>query len=185
MKKLMIIGHPNIETSTANKLIIEHANQALDNIEIRNIAELYPDYRINVLAEQEALKNADLLIFQFPLYWYSVPAILKKYFDDVFSHQFAYGSQGDKLTGKFCLLSFTTGANKEDYTPIGIENYRLPEFLKGLEQTIYYTQMQYLDPIFSQSMMFIDSIMGNKNDILKRAEKHADELIKKIKHLEI
>ncbi|WP_184549430.1 NAD(P)H-dependent oxidoreductase [Mucilaginibacter sp. FT3.2] len=183
-KKLMILGHPTIEQSLANSTIVSAVQQNVQDIEIRNLAQLYPDYKINVLAEQEALIKADIVIFQFPFYWYGVPAILKKYIDDVYTYQFAYGSEGDKLKGKKMQLSFTTGASEADYTPIGIENYRLPEFLKPLEQTAYYTGMDYLDPVFTQTMMYIPGLMGIKEEVVVNAKVHAERLIDKITQAE-
>lgn len=43
-----------------------------------------------VAREQERLRRADLLLLQFPLWWYSVPAVLKGWFDRVLAHGFAY-----------------------------------------------------------------------------------------------
>jgi len=45
----------------------------------------------DVLAEQEKLLWADTIIFQFPLWWYTMPAILKGWVDRVFTYHFAYG----------------------------------------------------------------------------------------------
>ncbi|GAL26611.1 NAD(P)H oxidoreductase YRKL [Vibrio variabilis] len=44
--------------------------------------------------------KADVIVLQFPFYWYSMPALLKKWMDDVFSFNFAYGPEGDKLKVK-------------------------------------------------------------------------------------
>ncbi|NRB47470.1 MAG: NAD(P)H-dependent oxidoreductase [Saprospiraceae bacterium] len=65
--------------------------------------------------EQEALEWADAIVFQFPLWWYSVPAILKSYFDHVFSVGFAYAGRF-ALEGKKYMLSFTTGAPEMAWT---------------------------------------------------------------------
>ena len=62
-----------------------------------------------IKVEQDKLSWADLVIFQFPLWWYSVPAILKSYIDSTFSVGFAY-SGNFALEGKEYMLSFTTGA---------------------------------------------------------------------------
>lgn len=74
--------------------------------------------------EQEKLRRADLLIFQFPFWWYSMPAIVKGYFDRVFSVGFAYGS-GFELAGKKVLVSTTTGAGtdwlSEDQPPGSVQ----------------------------------------------------------------
>lgn len=66
-------------------------------------------YSADILKEQKLLSEADLIIFQFPLWWYSMPALLKGYIDRVFSYGWAYGG-GQALVGKKILVSMTTGA---------------------------------------------------------------------------
>ncbi|CAO2609852.1 NAD(P)H dehydrogenase [quinone] 1 [Lemmus lemmus] len=44
----------------------------------------------DIVTEQKKLEAADLLIFQFPLYWFGVPAIMKGWFERVFVKEFAY-----------------------------------------------------------------------------------------------
>jgi len=70
---------------------------------------------IYIKEEHAKLKWADLVVFQFPLWWYSVPAIMKGYFDNVFSVGFAYAGNFE-LEDKKYLLSFTTGAPKSAWT---------------------------------------------------------------------
>ena len=45
----------------------------------------------DVVAEQEKLFRADFLIFQFPLWWFGLPAILKGWVDRVFAAGLTYG----------------------------------------------------------------------------------------------
>jgi NAD(P)H dehydrogenase (quinone) len=66
-------------------------------------------YSTDILREHQLLSDADLIIFQFPLWWYSMPALLKGYIDRVFSMGWAYGG-GQALAGKKILVSMTTGA---------------------------------------------------------------------------
>jgi NAD(P)H dehydrogenase (quinone) len=66
-------------------------------------------YSADILREHQLLSEADLIIFQFPLWWYSMPALLKGYIDRVFSMGWAYGG-GQALAGKKILVSMTTGA---------------------------------------------------------------------------
>jgi len=145
---LIILGHPNIEQSLANKTIIEELQQSHLQVEIRNLAQLYPDYQIDIRAEQEALLNHDHIVFQYPLYWYNMPAILKQWFDMVLEYQFAYGSKGDKLKGKNFIPSFTVGAPESEYHALGEHHFRIHEFCRNLEQTAYYTQMNFVDPFY-------------------------------------
>ncbi|XP_042320783.1 ribosyldihydronicotinamide dehydrogenase [quinone] isoform X1 [Sceloporus undulatus] len=44
----------------------------------------------DLIEEQRKVKEADLLIFQFPLYWFSMPAIMKGWMDRVFIQGFAH-----------------------------------------------------------------------------------------------
>jgi NAD(P)H dehydrogenase (quinone) len=63
----------------------------------------------DIQREQQLLSEADLIIFQFPLWWYSMPAVLKGYIDRVFSMGWAYGG-GQSLAGKKVMVGMTTGA---------------------------------------------------------------------------
>lgn len=78
----------------------------------------------DVKAEQEKLRWADTVIFQFPLWWFSAPAILKGWIERVFSAGFAYGtgkSYGDGcMKGKRAMLSVTIGGTEHDYSARGI-----------------------------------------------------------------
>ncbi|MDQ1161114.1 putative NADPH-quinone reductase [Chryseobacterium sp. SORGH_AS 447] len=145
---LLILGHPDIEKSLANKTIIEELENSGLDLEIRNLSKLYPDYNITAEAEQEALLKHQNIVFQYPLYWYNMPAILKHWFDVVFTYQFAYGSKGDKLKGKNFIPSFTVGAPESEYYTLGEHHFRIYEFCKNLEQTAYYTQMNYVEPFY-------------------------------------
>lgn len=86
----------------------------------------------DVRAEQEKLLWADVLILQFPLWWFTMPAILKGWVDRVYAHGFAYGvgehndtRWGDRygegsLAGKRAMVIVTAGGWPEHYAPRGI-----------------------------------------------------------------
>ena len=81
---------------------------ALDvKLEQRHAAE-NGTFAPDILAEQRKLLWCDVLILQFPLWWYAVPALMKGWIDRVFTYGFAYG-QGRKLEGKRAMLVMTTG----------------------------------------------------------------------------
>lgn len=75
-------------------------------------------YAKDILREQDRVAKADLLIFQFPLWWYAVPAILKGWADRIFTHGFAYTEENlfknGLLRGKRAMLSVTTGGTEEE-----------------------------------------------------------------------
>jgi NAD(P)H dehydrogenase (quinone) len=69
----------------------------------------------DIKREQQLLQEADLIIFQFPFWWYSMPALLKGYIDRVFSMGWAYGGV-QALKDKKILVSTTTGAPEMAWT---------------------------------------------------------------------
>jgi NAD(P)H dehydrogenase (quinone) len=70
----------------------------------------------DITREHRLLEAADLIIFQFPLWWHSVPGLLKGYIDRVFSFGWGYGG-AQALAGKRILVSMTTGAPEFVWTP--------------------------------------------------------------------
>lgn len=80
---------------------------------------------MEIKAEQEKLANADLILFHFPVWWFSMPAIMKGWVDRVFARGFAY-SAGKKygtghFQGKKAMLCITTGTAATLYEPNGID----------------------------------------------------------------
>ena len=68
MKNVLIIsGHTDLATSVANKTILETLANRLPKAEIVKLDELYPDFKINVEAEQQRLIRADIIVLQFPV----------------------------------------------------------------------------------------------------------------------
>jgi glutathione-regulated potassium-efflux system ancillary protein KefF len=108
---LIIYAHPYPQHSHANKRMLEQV-RTLDNVEIRSLYQLYPDFNIDIAAEQEALARADLIIWQHPMQWYSTPPLLKLWIDKVFSHGWAYGHNGNALKGKSLMWAVTTGGGE-------------------------------------------------------------------------
>jgi len=81
-------------------------------------ASLTSNYQREIQDQQRRLKEADLVIFQFPLWWYSIPAILKGWVERVLGNGFAYDDEhvfeNGLLKGKRAMLSLTTGATNEE-----------------------------------------------------------------------
>jgi NAD(P)H dehydrogenase (quinone) len=79
----------------------------------------------DILVEQEKLMRADLLILQFPIWWFGMPAILKGWADRVLARGFAYvaGRKYDTgmFRGKTAMVAATTGTSADTYAPDGID----------------------------------------------------------------
>jgi putative NADPH-quinone reductase len=179
---LIILGHPDWEKSLANKEIVNGLAHSEENVEVRNLQQLYPDFKIDIKKEQEALLRHKNIVFQFPFYWYTMPAILKHWFDLVLEYGFAYGSTGDKLRGKNFIPSFTVGSAENEYKTLGEHHFRIPEFCKNLEQTAYYTQMNYIEPFYFHGTSLNAGYI--ENEVKSKAKDQAGKLAELLKTLE-
>ena len=79
-KILVVVAHPNIDSSIANKTILEKFQKLHPDAEIDHLYKLYPDFKIDVKKEQEKLVKADYIILQFPMFWYNAPALMRQWF---------------------------------------------------------------------------------------------------------
>lgn len=86
-----------------------------------------------IAEEQRRLHWSDLVIFQFPLWWFGPPAILKGWFDRVLAMGFAYGGgrwfEHGPLRPRRALVAMTTGAPRERYLEGNI--------FGGIERVLY------------------------------------------------
>lgn len=179
---LMIVGHSNYANSLSNKIIAEKAGEN-ENVTVRNLADVSKGFEFDVEAEKKALEAADVIVFQFPFHWYSLPALFKKWVDDVLQFGFAYGPGGDKLAGKKLMLSFTTGGPEEAYVKNGDNNYTAEELSAPLIQTAKFCQMEYAGSVYSNGMLYIPDMMGDKDEVSAKADDHAQRLLAKLESL--
>jgi glutathione-regulated potassium-efflux system ancillary protein KefG len=142
---LLVLAHPAMERSRANRAMIE-AVRNTPRVTVMDLYETYPDFVIDVRAEQGRLVGHAAVALQFPIYWYSTPALLKEWLDVVWLHGFAFGRGGVALKGKPLLVACSTGGDAEDYRPMGAHQFSLEEFLRPLEQTAALCGMAWQTP---------------------------------------
>ena len=170
MKNILIVsGHTDLNNSVANKKILQELNKRLPHIEIDYLSILYPDYKIDVIKEQNKLLKADIIVLQYPLFWYSMPSLLEKWMEETFKHGFSHGSTGDKLKGKKLIASLTTGAPVQAYSNI-------EDFLKPIKATCKLCQIEYVGNIVTYGVSYQ---LRNKQgkEIEDKAIDHANRLI--------
>ena len=176
-KKILIINaHTYFKDSTANKEILEQLKAKLPQAEIIQLNTLYPDHKINVKAEQQRLEKADVIVLQFPMFWFNYPSLMQLYLEEVFAHGWAYGSTGHALKGKKLIISVTTGDNFEDK----VEN--VEKFYVNLKHTASFTGMEYSGIVLSVGYSYINGEEAKKKAI-QLADKHANDLVEKLKNL--
>ncbi|MBP3962052.1 NAD(P)H-dependent oxidoreductase [Paenibacillus lignilyticus] len=147
MKTLIIVTHPNIESSNWNKAWLEAVRDE-GNITIHELYKEYPDEIIDVPREQRLIEEHDRIIFQYPLYWYSSPPLLKKWFDKVLLYNWAYGPNATKTAGKEIGVAISTYGTAESFQPTGFNRFTLEEILRPIEALTGFISATYL-PHFS------------------------------------
>jgi putative NADPH-quinone reductase len=182
-KATIVLAHPNMDASLANKSIVDVVKEKAADVEIRDIYSLYPDFKIDVESEQAALEQSDVIVFQFPWFWYSAPSLLKEYIDAVFAFNWAYGPLGDKLEGKQFIISTTVGAAEDFYQPGGGNNFHMSQLLYPFEQTALKSRMRWQKPVLAYGSVYIPDIYQSKKIVKRRAQGYGEELVERIQSL--
>jgi glutathione-regulated potassium-efflux system ancillary protein KefF len=146
---LVLAAHPHLEHSRVNTLLMRTAAASVlaDRVAVRDLYALYPDYLIDVAAEQRALAAAQLVVWVQPLHWYGMTPLLKLWLDEVFAFGWAYGPGGRALAGKDLWLVASTGGSEDSYRPQGTNRHFFDAFLPPYEQTAALAGMRFLPPL--------------------------------------
>jgi len=146
MARLIVYyAHPGHRHSQVNREMARVA-MATGGITWIDLYAEYPRFDIDVNLEQRRLLEHDVIVFQYPMFWYSTPSLLKEWQDLVLEHGFAYGRDGDKLAGKRAQLAITTGGPADAYSPEGYQRYPIRTFLTPFEQTARLCKMRFAAP---------------------------------------
>ena len=144
MKTTVLVFHPSLEKAYIHSRMAQAAREA--GAEVRDMYQLYPDFQIDVDEEKRVLSVVDRIVLQFPMYWYSSPALLKQWEDYTLQHGWAYGHEGKALVGKELLLAISAGAQQEDYQHEGRFRHTFEEILAPFEITAEHVNLHYLPP---------------------------------------
>ena len=183
MKKVLVIsGHPDLENSTANKAIIENLTKKMPEITVHRLDKAIKDGYFNIEKEQELLLQYDTYVLMSPFYWFSSAIFMKTWINDIFKDSFSH-LDGNKLKGKNVVFSFTTGGPAEIYSHDGFLKHTVEELTFSIKTIAVYTGMNVLGYAISNDMQFEPETHGNEKieEILKKAEKHADKIIELVK----
>ena len=160
---LVILAHPQLEQSrvaaalagaaqavapaSAPTTTLATAATQATHITVRDLYALYPDYLVDVAAEQTALAGVDLLVWLHPVHWYGMPPLMKLWLDEVFAFGWAYGPGGRTLAGADLWLVTSTGGPESAYHPSGHNRYFFDAFLPPYEQTAMLAGLRFLPPL--------------------------------------
>lgn len=134
----------------------------------------------DIQAEVEKLLAADLVIFSFPLYWFSLPAILKGWIDRVFLSGVSYGGKNfydqGRLKGKKAMLAFTLGGREHMFGEDAIHG-QIEDMLRPiLRGSLYYVGMDVLPPFIGYHVPYItqearEQVLVDYKDYLANLDK--------------
>ena len=134
---------------------------------VNYVMELKSAYEKQKLAEdirkeQEKLLWADFIILQYPLWWFSVPAVLKGWFDRVLATGFAwdFGRMYDKglLAGKKAMISVTTGGPEAIYSPNAPHGWDINQVLYPVNHgVLYFCGIQPTPPFVAYAVFQVEN----------------------------
>ena len=144
---LVVVAHPDLASSRITAHLAE-AVRDLAHVTIHELGPVYRDGRFDVAREQQLVRDHDRIVWQFPWYWYSVPAVLKAWIDQVLTYGFAYGSSGSALRGKTLQLVTSTGGPEESYASVDpTSRFTMTQLLAPLNATARLIGMRLAEPL--------------------------------------
>lgn len=141
---LILFAHPAFQKSRVNRALIRAARE-VPGVTVHDLYETYPDFLIDVAAEQKLLESHRHVVLQHPFFWYSSPAIVKEWLDLVLTYGWAYGQDGTALHGKTLAQAISAGGPEEVYRRGGLNHFTIRELLAPFEQTARLCGMHYAE----------------------------------------
>ena len=146
---LVIVAHPDLaDASRVHKRWVAELAKHPDEFVVRDLYALYPDGTLDeaaIEAEHALLDEHDTIVFQFPVYWYSSPALLRTWTDAVYGFGWAYGGDqaapgelGRKLAGKHFALALSAGDIEANYCKAGTVGFTYSQIIIPFRATANY-----------------------------------------------
>lgn len=137
MKTLVVLAHPHV----ANSSTVAFFKTAVEDEANVTWHELVPPF--NLEREHQLLSSADRIIFQFPLYWYSAPAILKQWLDVVWNTTL---TSNHLVKGRELGIVVTAAHAAGAFQPGASQQFTIAELLRPYQALAHATGMKYLPP---------------------------------------
>jgi putative NADPH-quinone reductase len=145
-KILVVYAHSQAHKSRVNRRLADAA-RLVPGVQVRDLYDTYPDFHIDVAAEQALLTGADAVVFVHPIQWYGMPALLKEWVDHVLLAGWAYGAGGTALAGKRYWLVATAGSEARAYAADGAHGRPFDDYLPPFRQTAALCGMTWETPL--------------------------------------
>ncbi|MER6441596.1 NAD(P)H-dependent oxidoreductase [Streptomyces sp. NPDC001185] len=146
-RTLVVVAHPDLASSRITTCLAEAVSD-LPHVTVHELGPAYREGRFDIAREQQLLRDHDRIVWQFPWYWYSVPAVLKAWIDQVLTYDFAYGGSGSALRGKTLQLVTSTGGPEESYAGAdSTSRFTMTQLLAPLDATARLVGMRLATPL--------------------------------------
>ncbi|MEN8422853.1 NAD(P)H-dependent oxidoreductase [Acinetobacter junii] len=152
----------------------DYFNYALEQRHAQKNQTLAQDIQIEI----DKVKRADLVIFSFPLYWTSVPAILKGWIDRVFVSGLFYGGKRfynhGGMTGKKAMLCLTLGGREHMFGDKSIHGY-IETYLSSIQRgSLAYVGFEVLPPFIAYHAPYIKD--EDRMNIIEKFEDYLNNI---------
>ena len=142
MQNLIIFAHTFWKDSKVNRALLEELKNN-KNVNVHNLSVIYPDGKINSIeSEVSLLKETDNIIFQFPLFWFSMPSLLKEWQDLVLT-DILHGSDSKALENKTFKIITTAGGEKSFYDSL---DFNISEILSPINLSFKHLGLKVKEP---------------------------------------
>ena len=151
-KTLIIMSHPDVAQSTSQQFLLA-AIKGEEQIQIRHLVESILAERENHFdktIERSCLQDADRIIFQFPLYWYQCPSVLKQWMDEVLTLNLFQKNKKKELG-----IVVTVGAKKDRYTAGGSVGFGIEELLRPYQALANQLGWNYQTPFVIYQFQYL------------------------------
>lgn len=138
-KVVILLAHPNLNESEANKALLEAVYNPAD-VDLYN---LYNEKQYTITEWANIMAKASFVIFQFPFLWMAAPSKLKEWQDEVMNSL----AKTPAIAGKPIMIVTTTGWSQEAYRSGGKVGFTIDELLRPYQAGMTYAGMIWKSPL--------------------------------------
>ena len=142
MKTLIIVDHPFYDQSVVNRRWVDEVRKYPEEFVLHNLQSSYPRSSIDHFLEHSIIDNNGSIVFQFPMFWFNSPPMLKQWVDSVLTPGWAFAG-GRHLQGRKFAFAVTAGASADVYEQGGVPGVSVEEYLNSYINSFKYCGAEY------------------------------------------
>ena len=186
-RALVVVAHPHLSSaSRVHRRWIAELQKHPDEFAVHDLYSVIPAEEHGLItlsdatteAERALVTKHERIVFQFPLYWYSCPALLRTWMDSVYGFGWAYGGEearpgepGRMLAGKCFACAVSAGDIEANYRASGTVGFTMDQVLAPFHATANYVDARYRSHAFA----LFGTENGNLSD--ERLDENAREYL--------